>query len=371
MAKDPAKAETYYGPTAPKPQPYSGGTATPHPAGQPGGFDLSGPSAQESAYSQYGGQLGQKGATENFVGQNAGALAGPGRTSGVFGQAQPALAGQSAQERFLGTDPNQQSNATASGQYWNSLQGGANLPAANMDAYYKRAQEKGAAQLDKAAAARGMFGSTAALDQQRQLSADLGAAQSQAEAQYGLQRAGLADQIMGGAAGRADTSGLGRFNAMQGAAQGADAGLLARLGLSGQLGATADAGDLSRFGAGLGAAQASDQSMLGRLGLLGQGAAGSDAGKLGRTGMFADQLGNLTAGASGIVGQGYAGMLGADQEAFDQATQLSLGAGAQNLNNAISNTNTTAAQGAGLQATGAAADQSAANIYGLLSGSGK
>lgn len=329
-----------------------------------GGFDLSGPSAQEQAYGQYGGQLGQKGATEAYASQNAGQLAGKSRAGSYADQL--GNIGPSAQERFLGTDPSQQRGATASGQYWNSLQGGANLPSADLNPYYNRAQEKGSAQIDKAAAARGMFGSTAALDQQRQLSADLGAQQAKDEAQYGLQRAGLSDQIMGGAAGRADTAGLGQFGALQNAAQGADQGLMARLGLGANIAGAGDSGDLARFGMGLQNAQAGDQAMLARLGLMGQGAAASDAGKLGRTGMFSDQLGRLTEGASNIVGQGYAGMLGADQQYMDQAMQLGLGAGAQGLNNAISASNTTAAQGAGLQATGAAADTSAANTANMI-----
>ncbi len=374
-----------------------------------GGFDLSGPSAQEAAYGKYAGQLGQAGRTENYATQNVGQFQQPSRaeayagnpnafnqaagsTAGAytFGQAAPALGGQSAQERFAGAQNiDQTMGATASGQYWNSLQGGNNLPAQDMSAYYDRARETGSAGLDKAAAARGMFGSTAALDQQRQLQADIGGQQARDEAQYGLQRAGLQHNIMGGAAGQADTAGLGRYNTLLGAAGASDQGLLARLGLMGNLGGAADsaglskylgqfgvqqggdAGQIARFGAGLSGVQAADQGMLGRLGTLGQGAASSDAGRTGRIGMFSDPLGNLTAGASGIVGKAYEGMLGTDQGYIDMATQLGLGAGAQNLQNAIGNTAAVGAQGANMTAAGAGADAQAANIYGLISGAGK
>jgi hypothetical protein len=374
-----------------------------------GGFDLSGPSAAESAYGQYAGQLGQKGATENYVAQHAGQLNSPGRaesyasnpqaygqaagstaSAGAYGQAQPALSGQSAQERFAATaDPSQQTNATAAGQYWNSLQGGANLPARDMSAYYDRARETGAAGLDKAAAARGMFGSTAALDQQRQLQSDIGGQQARDEAQYGLDRAGLSDQIMGGASSRADSAGLGRFNSLLGAAGGSDAGLLGRIGQLGNMAGGVDsaglgkylgefgvaqggdAGQISRFNTGLAGRQASDNQLQGRLGLVGQGAALSDAGRTGRIGMFADQLGNLTAGATGLVGKAHDGMLNTDQGYMDMASQLGLGAGAQNLQSAIGNTAAVGAQGATMTAAGAGADQNAASIYGLISGAGK
>jgi hypothetical protein len=365
-----------------------------------GGFDLSGPSAQEEAYGKYGSQLAAPGKAEGYNAQYGGQFAAPGgaqqfasnpnglsqakagtSAGAAYAQANPALQQQSAQERFAGQGSLDQSRGgTASGQYWQGLQGGANMPAADMSAYYNRAQETGSAQIDKAAAARGMYGSTAALDQQRQLSADLGGQRARDEAQYGLQRAGLQDNIMGGAAARADQSGLGAYGAQLNAAQASDQGLLGRLGLGGNLAGGADQaglssylgqfgvqqgadqGAISRFNAGMGGAQASDSSLQSRLGLLGQGAQSADAGRTGRIGMAHDALAGITGATGQMLGGAYTDMFATDQGYMDMGQQLSLGAGNQALQGSIANVAGTAAQGAQATQIGAANDQAAQQV---------
>jgi hypothetical protein len=387
-------------------QPSTPGTPQPAQGGYQakGGFDLSGPSASEQAYGQYGSQLAAPGQTESYAQQGVPQFQQPGRAEtyardpqglqratagtesyGAFSTAAPLLGQRSATERFNAAG-GPDNNATASGQYFNSLSGGQNLPAANMDAYYNRQREVGGAQLDKAAAARGMFGSTAALDQQRQLTADLGGQQARDEAQYGLSRAGLTDQIMGGAASRADTAGLGRYNSLLGGAQASDSSLLGRLGQLGQISGQADsqglsrylgqfgvqqgadAGQIGRFNAGLGGVQAADGNLQGRLGLLGQGAGAADAGRLGRVNAVGDQLNGLTAGAGNLVGSSYNDMFNANQGYIDMASQLGLGAGNQALQGAIANTQGVQALGAQQQAAAGQADQTALNIYGQIAG---
>jgi hypothetical protein len=369
-----------------------------------GGFDLSGPSAQEEAYGKYGSQLAAPSKAEGYNAQHGGQFAAPGAAQqfaanlnglsqaragtsagGAYAAASPALQTQSAQERFAksgGVD--QARGGTASGQYWQGLQGGANLPAADMGAYYDRAQKVGSAQIDNAAAARGMFGSTAAMDQQRQLAADLGGQRARDEAQYGLSRAGLQDQIFGGAASRADNAGLGAYGAQLNAAQASDQGLLGRLGLSGNMAGGADqaglnsylgqfgvaqgsdAGAIQRFNAGMSGSQAADQGLTSRLGLLGQGAQSADQGRTGRIGMAHDALAGITAGTGAVLDNAYTDMFSTDQGYMDMASQLGLGAGNQALQGSIAAGNQTAAQGAGLTQIGAANDQAAQQL--LLGG---
>lgn len=331
-----------------------------------GGFDISGPGAAEDAYGRYGQQLATPGYAEQFAQQaslpqaRAGTataaytqqynpMAGPSRVD-TYAQGNQPLGGQGAAERYASDQGAYQraGDATASGQYWQSLQGQQNVPK-DMGAYYDRAREKGSAQIDRATAARGQFNSSAALDQQREFSADMGAAQAKAEADYALQSADLNNRIRSGAAGQADNAAAQRFGAGLNAAQASDntglsrfnAGLNAaqagdQLGIGRYTAGLAGAGQTDSQGigaltAGLNVASTADNSLQGRLSQLGQGAASADASRRGRVGSMFDSLGTLTSGVGGAVAGGYGDLLAADQGMFDMGQQLSLGAGLATL----------------------------------------
>lgn len=123
---------------------------------------------------------------------------------------------------------------TASGRYWDSLQQNPTaLPDANLDAYYDRQREKAQAGIDRAMAARGLFGSSASYDASREMLRDLAAEQVKAESDYSLAAALARNDISSSAARGADEAGLSRYTARNEAARGVDSAALglSRLGL--------------------------------------------------------------------------------------------------------------------------------------------
>lgn len=334
-----------------------------------GGFDLSGPGAAEQTYAQTAPQLQGPSYAEGFWGQGGGVQgAQSGTATTAYTQAYNPMAGQSRTDQFAGqyggalggpgatqtyqSDPNQWNQAqgaTASGQYWNSLQGKSPVSQRDMSGFYDRAQQRGSAQIDKAAAARGNFNSSAAMDQQRMLSADLGAQQAKDEASYGLQVDELGNRIMSGAAGQSDQATQGRYGQGLQAAMGADSAQLGRFGAGASLaqagdqtaigrynagltGASqADSSGVSRFGGNLAGALGADSGLNNRIGTLGQLGLGADNSRLGRTQGAFGALSGLTGDVSGTVGDAYGSALAADQGNFDMQQQLSLGAGLSQL----------------------------------------
>lgn len=324
------------------------------------GFDISQPGATEQAYGTYAPQLARPGYGEAFYGSSGG-VAGQqaGTRTDQFSQAynpmantsqvdtfaqQNQLTGPSQTQQFA-QNPNGQAqarDATASGQYWNSVQGRSNVPK-DMGAYYDRAREKTAASIDNAAAARGNFNSSYAMGQQAEAAADLGARQAKDEAEYGLQSAELDDRIRGGAASRADSAGATGYGQGLQTAMGADSTGLDRyqagyqtamgrdsLGLdryrTGLAGATAaDSAGISRFGAGLEGAGLADRGMTGRLGLLGDFAGAADVSRMGRTDTMFDALRGATGDIQGTVGASYGDMFSTDQGLYDMGENLGLG----------------------------------------------
>lgn len=101
--------------------------------------------------------------------------------------------------------------------------------------YYDRAAETGQEAIDRSTAARGLFGSGAALDESRELTKDLGADRAKNEANYRLTQAGQADSQK-----------------------------LARMGLAGNLGSSADSANVAASGNRRAWQQAADQTMLSR-----------------------------------------------------------------------------------------------------------
>lgn len=260
-------------------------------------------------------------------GMVAGSLPTQSAAAAQLGAGSGQLNTQSAAERFNGAQTiDKEMGATASGQYWDSLQDDEVVPQ-DMSAYYDRAREKGVAQLDRAAASRGMFNSSAALDQQRELASDIGAQQAQAEADYAVKASLARNDIMGGASAQADTAGLGRYNTLLGGAQAADEGLTSRLELAGEQAADVDdvslgrAGmDVSRFNAITGAANQADQAAIdsARFGLDTAGQA--DDTNTGRFVAQNDAARGVDAAGLGVANLGLNAALGADANSLGRYT---------------------------------------------------
>jgi hypothetical protein len=251
------------------------------------GFDMSRAGAAEHAYGDNKGQLETQGAREAYASQ-------PGQYQNAFDQ-------------------------SAAGQYWQSLQGTA-APQADMGAYYDRAYDKGANRINTQFGARGMYGSSAAMNGLGQFTADMGAQEAKDTAEYDQRERAQRHEIMSGAATGADRSGLDRFTA------------------------------------GLDAAGGADRGLLDRLGLLGEGAASADASRNNRVNSTFDNLNGFTQGVSGQIGGIYSDALDTDLGLFDTNQEMGLGSGLQTLNGtqAIGN-----ARQAGTAATAAAVNNDA------------
>jgi len=252
------------------------------------------------------------------VTQNAGAAYGkiegagmPGNVQGVFDETRtgvPAAEGRGALQDFR-----------------------ANV-SANMDPYYADASRKAGERIDRSFGARGMYGSSAALDARREMETELAGQQAKEEAQYGLQRAGLGGTL----AGQVDSTALARSGLLGTLGGSADAATQARLGLMSSAGSAADA-----------SSQAASQNLQGwqrtlsdlfnttdqgRVAALtaGMGAAGSAQDMQRRRGQ--DAFGNEMAmgnAMSGTMGSAYDAMIGRDQTALNDVISLYTGAGAE------------------------------------------
>lgn len=242
----------------------------------PGQFQQHGPSAMGAAPTgdPYAGMRGMTpggGLAQAPMGWD---FTGPGVAEQFFqGQqqrwAQPGMATQFAQQATP------QLGAPGQGaQYWNQVQGRFNQPTAAEGAYqgfqgstpadlapfYEHAKRRTGADLNTALAAKGAFGSSAGGQMIGDAVSNLEAQRAQQEAQYGLQRAGLAGQLAQGA----DVQRLGQLGLggrLAGAAGSED---LRRTALAGQLAQGADAADLARLASGMGAAGAAQQARRAR-----------------------------------------------------------------------------------------------------------
>lgn len=182
-----------------------------------------------------------------------------------------------------GGDTNQAQQAFAEAQ---------NLAPANMGAYYDRAGQQAIQGIDKQAASRGAYGSSAALELGQSTLSDLAADRSFQEAQYGLNRADMMGRLGQGAA----SSQQAAFGAVAGNEQqrrGLEFSVMQGLA---DMGIAVDQSRLSRimglFGAEIGTAQA-------RSGVIGA----ADAAKFGEAGYVTEQqigagLGATAAGAN-------------------------------------------------------------------------
>lgn len=175
---------------------------------------------------------------------------------------------------------------------------------ANMDPYYDNERRKAEEAIRKTMAARGSYGSSATDDLYNEAYTNLAADAAKANAQYGLQRAGL----MGSLAQGADQSSLAGssdrrnwMNALSGVAGAGDAAGLSRIMAGGNL---------------AGAAQGA------------QRVRGQD--------VFNNQL-TMGDRMSGIMGQGYGDIFGTDLDLLKTAVGLNTGTATEGYNQATNN----------------------------------
>lgn len=194
------------------------------------------PSRAEQAVDAGGTQFSNYGA-QNATGAQAGFK---NLTGGAAAGAMNHLSAETGLERNSRTEGNEPVNSQgAFDRFFDPLSQMSDSEKLSQDpslkAYYDRAQETGQEAIDRATAARGLFGSGAALDESRELTKDLGADRAGKEAAYKLQVAGQSD-----------------------------AERRARMGLAGTLGSSADSANVNASANRRGWQQAADQSMLAR-----------------------------------------------------------------------------------------------------------
>lgn len=247
------------------------------PVGQaiPGGESLNmlGPGAAEAYYTQHQQQFGAPTLSGKYAADTLGWY-GNGNTPGVSNNA------QGAYDQFQGQTP------------------------ADMSSYYANAGRQATEGIDKAMAARGMYGSSGANDQISEALTNLAADRAKNEAQYGLSRAGTAGSL--GSA--ADSSSRGASANEQSWMQG--------------LGGIAAQGDT----AGLSSLVAGQNASLGAQGA--QTTRGQN--------MFNNQMGYGNA-ISGVEGQDYNNMFTGDQSLIQGMTNGLVGIGAEGVNQASQN----------------------------------
>lgn len=249
------------------------------------------------------GDLSKPGQAESYFGANQGAWGQPGTAQGYWNkQGQGDSNSQQYWNQVSGRGAPQQ-DPNRSDSAWKQFQG--STPA-NMSPYYDRAAYKAMQDINSSAAASGTLGNTTTMNRIGDAVSGIRAQQAKDEAGYGLQRAGLAGQLAGGAdaTGRglnqdqlAWTMGLGNL------AGGADQG---RLGL-GQLALGIDSNYLNSLNSGMNAA-------LGAQGMLntrGQNYFGNNLA-----------MGNALGGATQNI---YGQQIGMDMGLLDQQLQALLG----------------------------------------------
>lgn len=208
---------------------------------------------------------------------------------------------------------------------------------ANMDPFYENAARKGADRINRQMGARGMYGSSSALEQIGEMNTNLAAEQAKEEAQYGLSRAQLGGQL----AGAADTTALSRSGLLGTLGGAADAAVNTRLGTLGNLGQGADASSLA------GSRNAMDWARglsdifqgtdAGRVAALTSGMSAAGAAQGAQRARAQDAFGNEMAfgGAlSGTMGKAYGDIFDRDMSALNDVMTLFTGAGAERFGQA-------------------------------------
>lgn len=270
--------------------PYTpGGTPVP----QPGGWaDLTQPGVGEQAYDRNAPALATPGAAETQWDAVSGLFgAAPSASESYTMNAIPGLTAPGAGQDFI-TGALAQGGPGQAQDAYQAFLDQAGEP--GLDAYYDNQRRRAIEAIDQQSAARGQYGSSAALDVGQEAITNLAAAQANREADYNLDRLGLGGQLAGQAAGT---------------------DLASTLGL-GQLGLGGDTLGLTKGMAGIQAARGAQQDQMSRLGVGGQLAGGAQGAQMSR--ILQDILG--ASGAQGLqegrIGGGFQDILGLGATAF-------------------------------------------------------
>jgi hypothetical protein len=259
----------------------AGGAPAPAAGGGPASsFDLTAPSFQEQVFGQIAPQVANQGAGAKFAAGQLEGMVAPGQSSQYFDQAMGSLFGHTG-------DGNMAAEAYRSA---------GELAPADMSAYYENAGRQALERINQNAAARGIYGSSAAIDSGSEALTNLAAERSLREAQYGLDRA----DMMGRLGSAAEQSQLGWTEGLGGLAATADEAGLARQLAGARTGLEIDDADRDRFSTLLDAATRGDRGKIDRVDTMfdsifrGSDAVGDAAGA-GYEGLLDEQSGLFSA----------------------------------------------------------------------------
>lgn len=233
----------------------------------------------QQARDKAGLDMMKPGATEDFYAKNAGQMTAPGSYQDWWNKNGAQMQNPGMAENYAKT-------------VLSKYSGGSQLPPADYGTYYDRASEKATQGLNDQLSSRGQYGSSVGLGLIGTQLADLAAQRARDEAAYGLSRS--ADE-------RAWTSELG------GLAQAGDAGSLARWNAGGQGAGLADTIGLARWKAAQGAANDAQTAQRQR---------GQD--------LFNNERG-IGGDLSALAGSAYGGNAATDSSLLDAITALMVG----------------------------------------------
>lgn len=294
MVQNPAAAPT----AAPAAQP-----AAPSMGSTTGEFG--GPGAAESAYAANSGKFFGSNPLQDWWTQNSSTFGQPGQGEQYWNQVSGRLMAP-----------------TNSEQTFKNFQAPTLAQTPNLQSYYDVAQKRAADVINRGLAARGMYGSTAGLQQLGRSATDLAAEEANRNAQYEIERQQEQrawEQLHGGLASAADMAGTQRMGLGGSISQGAEGQALQRLGMGGNAAAATANTGLNYLNSGMGAAEGAQGLQMQR----------------------GQNLFNNTYLPSRDIGQmmmgGYGGAMGSDQAIFDAIQSLGLGEAGNGVNTANGN----------------------------------
>lgn len=266
---------------------------------------------------------------EQWFQQNEEKFARPGLGEDFFGRTGEGYSQEGLGEKFASQNAQALQSMGQGEQWWNKYQGQFNQATASeqlqqdpgLDAYYGRARERAAGDINNQLAARGQFGSSAGLAQISDAMVGLGAEQANREADYRKEVAGQADEARGARLGLGGTF-AGQTQDRFG--QRIEQGMQMQEGAQNQL--------LDRLGMGQTAAGGVDAQRLNNLIAGGNAALGSQNVRTDRVQNNLDNRIKTGDIASGIVGGGLQNIANNDQKLWEAAQALGLGGATQSLN---------------------------------------
>lgn len=272
--------------------------------------------------------LFQPGVLEQYQQQNQGRFTQPGEGSNFFGQTEGAYRAEGFGEKQFQQSQAQLGAQGQGEQFWQQIRGQMNQRSASeqmnqdpgLGAYYDRAKERTAGDINNQLAARGSFGSSAGVSQISDAMVGLEAERANREGDFRQGQAQQADQQ------RMARLGLG--GQMASGAQGLG---MQRLGLGGQLAGQAQDQRMDRLGAGQQAASSVDQFGLGQA-VAGANVAG--AAQQATRNRAQDYFQNTMAAGgvgAGIIGGGMGQQQAIDRQMFEAQIAMALGIPAEQL----------------------------------------